>query len=188
MGWSLKKAFKSIGKKASSGVKSFASQFTSGAKSAVTVFKTGFKNLTNPSAGTISSAIQGYQQGGIAGMVAGASVNVIADTMTELDKSGEYNPDYEYKKYGFPSAEEYQKALSYGYENYDDWKTVKDLLGSNVTTEQVVTPASDVAKTTVDGSGNIVVKSGNSVEKTDKSSGVGGLALGALVLKVVGVI
>ena len=186
MGWSLKKAFKSIGRKASSSVKSFAGKVTSGVKSFVTVATTGLKQAYSPS--TISSAIQGYQEGGIAGMVAGASVNVIGSTLTELDKSGEYNPDYEYKKYGFPSAEEYQKALSYGYQNYNDWKTVKDLLGSNVTTEQVVTPASDVAKTTVDGSGNIVVKSGNSVEKTDKSSGVGGLVLGGLALKVMGVI
>ena len=105
-----------------------------------------------------------------------------------MDKSGDYNPDYAYKKYGFPSNEEYQTALSYGYQNYDDWKTVKDLLGSNVTTTQVVTPVSDVASTKVDNSGNIVVSSGNTVEKKEKSSGVGGLALGALALKVMGVI
>ena len=186
MGWSFKKAIKSFGRKVSSGVKSFASKASSAVKSAVTVATTGLKQMYSPS--TISSAIQGYQEGGIAGMVTGASVNVIGSTLSELDKSGEYNSDYEYKKYGFPSNEEYQTALSYGYQNFDDWKTVKDLLGSNVTTTQVVTPASDVANTKVDSSGNIVVKSGNSVEKNEKSSGVGGLVLGGLALKVMGVI
>lgn len=183
---SFKSFFKSVGKKVSSGVKKFASKSVSAVKSAVTVGTTGLKNLYNPE--TIASAIQGYQQGGIAGAVAGASVTALGATMTELDKSGDYNPDYAYKKYGFPSNEEYQIALSYGYQNYDDWKTVKDLLGSNVTTTQVVTPASDVASTKVDNSGNIVVSSGNTVEKKEKSSGVGGLALGALALKVMGVI
>ena len=56
------------------------------------------------------------------------------------------------------------------------------------TTTQVVTPASDVASTKVDNLGNIVVSSGNSVEKTDKSSGIGGLVVGALALKTMGVI
>lgn len=186
MGWSLKKAFKSAGRKISSGVKKFSSKAVSAVKSAVTVGITGLKNLYNPE--TISSAIQGYSQGGIAGAVANASVTALGATMSELDKSGEYNPDYEYKKYGFPSNEEYQVALSYGYQDYNDWKTVKDLLGSNVTATQVVTPASDVASTKVDSSGNIVVSSGNSVEKTEKSSGVGGLVLGGLALKVMGVI
>lgn len=183
---SFKSFLKGVGRKVSSGTKKFASKAGSAVKSAVTVGTTGLKNLYNPE--TISSAIQGYSQGGVAGAVANASVTALGATMSELDKSGEYNPDYAYKKYGFPSNEEYQTALSYGYSDYNDWKTVKDLLGSNVTTTQVVTPASDVSKTSVDSSGNIVVKSGNSVEKTDKSSGVGGLVLGGLALKVMGVI
>lgn len=186
MGWSLGKAFKSVGRKISSGAKKFASKAVSTVKSAVTVGTTGLKNLYNPE--TIASAIQGYSQGGIAGAVAGASVTALGATMSELDKSGEYNPDYAYKKYGFPSNEEYQMALSYGYQSYDDWKTVKDLLGSNVTTTQVVTPVSDAASTKVDDAGNIVVSSGNSVTKKEIGSGVGGLALGALALKVMGVI
>ena len=186
MGWSLKKAFKSFGKKVSSGVKSAVSTVSSGVKSAVTVGTTALKNMYNPQ--TISSAMQGYAEGGIAGAVAGASVSALGSTMAELDKSGEYNENYAYKKYGFPSAEEYEKAKSYGYDNYDDWKTVKDLLGSNVGITQTVVPASDVAKTEVDATGNIVVTSGASVEKKDVGAGIGGVALGALALKMIGVI
>lgn len=186
MGWSLKKAIKSVGKKVSSGVKSFTSKATSAVKSATTVMTTGLKNVFSKE--TLSGVMNGLMTGGIAGAITGGAVSTMAGTMTELDKSGEYNEAYSYKKYGFPSNEEYQKALAYGYQYFDDWKVVKDLLGSNVTTEQVVTPASDVAKTQVDSSGNIVVTSGNSVEKKEKGSGVGGLALGALALKVLGVI
>lgn len=186
MGWSLKKAFKSVGKKVSSGVKSFTSKASSAVKSSTTVMTTGVKNLFSKN--TLTSIIGGLQTGGIAGAITGGAVSMMNDTMTELDKSGEYNSDYEYKKYGFPSREEYIQATSYGYQNYDDWKVVKDLLGSNVTTTQVVTPASDVSSTEVDGSGNIVVSSGNSVQKKGSGSGVGGLALGALALKVMGVI
>lgn len=186
MAWSLKKAFKSVGKTVSSGVKRFTSKASSAVKSATTVMTTGIKNVFSKE--TLGGIMSGLQTGGIAGAITGGAVSIMSGTMTELDKSGEYNPDYEYKKYGFPSREEYILATSYGYQNFDDWKVVKDLLGSNVTATQVVTPASDVASTKVDSSGNIVVSSGNSVEKTEKSSGVGGLALGALALKVMGVI
>lgn len=186
MVWSLKKAFKSASSKVSSGIKSIASTVKSGVRSATSVASTGIKNLFSKE--TLSNAISGLQTGGIAGAITGASISLMNETMTELDKSGEYNSEYEYKKYGFPSRDEYNLAVSYGYQYYDDWKVVKDLLGSNVTTTTEVVPSTDVAKTEIDSTGNLVVSSGNSVNsKNGIGSGVGGLALGALALKVMGV-
>lgn len=194
MGWSLKKAFKSVGKKVSSGVKSFTSNASSTVKSAVskvgdfvsTAAKAQLKLVSDPS--TIGNVFSGFASGGVSGGLASVVGSIAGTFAEEYDTSGEYNSEYEYKKYGFPSREEYELAVSYGYQDYNDWKVVKDLLGSNVTTTSVVTPASDVAKTEVDDTGNIVVTSGNTVEKTEKSSGIGGIVLGALALKTMGVI
>lgn len=194
MAWSLKKAFKSVCKTVSSGVKSFTSKASSTVKSAVskvgdfvsTSAKAHLKLISDPS--TIGNVVSGFASGGFSGGLSSVLGSVAGTFAEEYDTSGEYNSDYEYKKYGFPNREEYELAVSYGYQDYNDWKTVKDLLGSNVTTTQVVTPASDVAKTEVDGSGNIVVSSGNTVEKTENGSGIGGIVLGALALKTMGVI
>lgn len=190
----MKKAFKSVGKKVSSNVKKFASKASSSIKPAVskigdfvsTAAKAKLKLISDPS--TIMNVVKGYATGGVSGAVS-SMVGSVAGTFAEkYDTSGEYNSDYEYKKYGFPSREEYELAVSYGYQDYNDWKVVKELLGSNVTTTSVVAPASDVAKTEVDSTGNIVVSSGNTVETKEKGSGLGGLVLGALALKTMGVI
>ena len=194
MGWSLKKSFKKFGKKLSSNVKKFASKASSTVKSAVskvgdivsTSSKAQLKLVSDPS--TIADVASGFASGGVGGGLASAVGSVAGTFAEKYDTSGEYNSDYEYKKLGFPSREEYELAVSYGYRDYNDWKVVKDLLGSNVTTTSVVTPASDVAKTEVDNMGNIVVTSGNTVEKKEKGSGLGGLVLGALALKTMGVI
>lgn len=194
MGWSLKKAFKRVGKKVSLNVKKFASKASSTVKSAVskvgdfvsTGAKAQVKLVSDPS--TISDVVSGIATGGVSGGLASAVGSVAGTFAEKYDTSGEYNSDYEYKKLGFPSREEYELAVSYGYRDYNDWKVVKDLLGSNVTTTSVVTPASEVAKTEVDSTGNIVVTSGNTVKKTEEGSGLGGLVLGALALKTMGVI
>lgn len=194
MGWSLKKAFKKIGKKVSSSVKNFTSKASSTVKSAVskvgdfgsTVANAQVKLVSDPS--TISDVVSGFATGGVSGGLASAVGSVAGTFAEKYDTSGEYNSDYEYKKFGFPNREEYDLAVSYGYRDYNDWKTVKDLLGSNVTTKSVVTPASDVANTEVDSTGNIVVTSGNTVKEKENGSGIGGLFLGALALKTMGVI
>lgn len=194
MGWSLKKAFKSVGKTVSSGVKKFVSNVSPTVKSAVskvgdfvsTAAKAHIKLMSDPS--TIANFASGFASGGVVGGLSSMVGSVAGTFAEEYDTSGEYNSDYEYKKYGFPSREEYELAVSYGYQDYNDWKVVKDLLGSNVTTTSVVTPASDVAKTEVDSTGNIVVTSGNTVEEKENGSGISGLVLGALALKTMGVI
>lgn len=194
MAWSLKKAFKSIGKSVSSGVKKFTSKASHTVKSAVskvgdfvsTAAKAQLKLVSDPS--TIMDVVSGFASGGVTGGLSSAVGSVAGTFAEKYDTSGEYNSDYEYKKFGFPSREEYELAVSYGYQDYNDWKTVKNLLGSNVTTTSVVTPASDVAKTEVDSMGNIVVTSGNTVKEKEKGSGIGGLVLGALALKTMGVI
>lgn len=194
MGWSLKKAFKKVGRTVSSNVKKFASKASSTVKSAVskigdfgsTVAKAQLKLVSDPS--TISDVASGIATGGLGGGLASAVGSVAGTFAEKYDTSGEYNSDYEYKKHGFLNREEYELAVSYGYQDYNDWKTVKELLGSNVTTTSVVTPASDVAKTEVDSTGNIVVSSGNTVKSNDKGSNIGGLVLGALALKTMGVI
>lgn len=194
MGWSLKKAFKRVGRKVSSNVKKFASKASSTVKSAVskagdfvsTAVKAPLKLVTDPS--TITDVASGFVSGGVVGGLSSAVGSVAGTFAEKYDTSGQYNPDYEYKKLGFPNRAEYELAVSYGYHDYNDWKTVKDLLGSNVTRTSVVTPVSDVAKTEVDSTGNIVVTSGNTVEKKEKGSGIGGLVFGALALKTMGVI
>lgn len=194
MGWSLKKAFKRASRKVSSNVKKFASKASSTVKSAVskvgdfvsTGFKAQSKLVSDPS--TIADVASGFVSGGVGGGLASAVGSVAGTFAEKYDTTGEYNSNYEYKKFGFPNRQEYELAVSYGYKDYNDWKTVKDLLGSNVTTTTVVTPASDVAKTEVDSTGNIVVTSGNTVEKKEKGSGIGGLVIGALALKTMGVI
>lgn len=194
MGWSLKKAFKKVGRRVSSNVKKFASKASSTVKSAVskvgdfvsTGVKSQLKLVSDPS--TISDVVSGFASGGVTGGLASVVGSVAGTFAEKYDTSGEYNSDYEYKKLGFPSRGEYELAVSYGFRDYNDWKTVKDLLGSNVTTKSVVTPASDVAKTEVDSTGNIVVTSGNTVEKKENDSGIGGLFIGALALKTMGVI
>ena len=194
MGWSLRKAFKSVGKKVSSSVKKFTSKASSTVKSAVskvgdfvsTAAKAQLKLVSDPS--TVADVASGFASGGVVGGLSSAVGSVAGTFAEDFDTSGKYNSDYEYKKFGFPNREEYDLAVSYGYQDYNDWKTVKNLLGSNVTTKSVVTPASDVAKTKVDSTGNIVVTSGNTVEKKEIGSGIGGLVIGALALKTMGVI
>ena len=183
----IKKSVSSAVNKAKSSVKSAVSKASSKIDSAVKIGGTNIKNLF--SVDTIAGAVKGYQEGGLYGAIGGAAMSTVSKSMTELDKSGKFNSEYEYKQYGFPSKEEYLLASSYGYDNYDDWKTVKELLGSDVTTETAVTPVESSSSTSVDSSGNIVVNSPNTVDatSTDKSGGVGAVALGALALKVMGV-
>lgn len=197
MSWFTKK-IKKIGSKAVSSVKSVVSNASSNVKSAVskagskigsfvsTAFKAQTKLMTDPT--TITDIVGGFASGGIPGALSNAVGSVAGTFAEEYDTSGNYNPDYEYKKYGFPSKNEYELAKSYGYTNYNDWITVKDLLGSNVKASSV-TPVSGVSGSTVDKAGNIVVgTTSNKIEENKASKGLGGLALGALGLKVLGVI
>lgn len=197
MSWFSKK-IKRIASKARSSVKSAVSKATSTVKSAVskagskigsfvsTAFKAQTKFATDPS--TITDIVEGFASGGLAGALSNAVGSVAGTFAEEYDTSGNYNPEYEYKKFGFPSKNEFELAKSYGYTNYNDWITVKDLLGSNVKVSSV-TPVSGVSGSTVDSTGNIVVGAGSkNIEENKSSSGIGGLALGALGLKVLGVI
>lgn len=197
MSWFSKKIKKTF-RRATSSVKSAVSKATSSVKSAVsnagskigsfvsTAFKAQTKLATDPS--TITDIVGGFASGGLAGAVSNAVGSVAGTFAEEYDTSGNYNPEYEYKKYGFPSKNEYELAKSYGYTNYDDWLTVKDLLGSNVKVSSV-TPVSGVSGSTVDKAGNIVVgTTSNNIEENKAGAGLGGLALGALGLKVLGVI
>lgn len=195
---SFLKSIKKAASKVSSSVKSAVSKATSTVKSAVssagskvgsfvsTAFKAQAKLSTDPE--TITDIVTGFASGGISGAL-NSAVGSVAGTFAEkYDTSGSFNPEYEYKQYGFPSKSEYELAKSYGYTNYSDWLTVKDLLGSNIKVSSVQ-PVSGVSGSTLDGAGNIVVGSGVSTSKENNSSaGLGGIALGALGLKVLGVI
>lgn len=192
------KRIKKTARRVTSSVKSAVSKATSTVKSAVskagsnigsfvsTAFKAQAKLSTDPE--TITGIVTGLASGDVTGAL-GSAVGSVAGTFAKkYDTSGAYNPEYEYKQYGFPSKSEYELAKSYGYTSYSDWLTVKDLLGSNIKVSSVQ-PVSGVSGSTVDGTGNIVVGSGTAKsEGNNTSAGLGGVALGALGLKILGVI
>jgi len=181
--------------KITGGVKKASSVFGSGlkkvsakVKSGINIVGTNIKNSVSKE--SINAFIQGCASGGLVNGILQAGANTAAMSMAELDKSGEYNPDYAYKQYGFPNKKEFDEACSYGVTDYSQWKAYK---------EQLAILGSEPNQFTVDsnllfkGTGTAVpqnVSSGVifSNDEPEKKGGIGGIIALAGIAKVAGLI
>lgn len=174
----VSKSVSSVAKKVSSGVKSVASTVGSGVKSVASTVgnkvssavSTVGNKITSTSIGqkiasganivgtniknsfskdSIKAFVSGVAQGGLWNGIASAVGTTAMKSMSELDKSGEFNDDYAYKQYGFSSNAEMETAFSYGIDNAKDWADYQKSVGSVISSSDMTQEVAETGVVTV---------------------------------------
>lgn len=183
---SLGSGVKKLASTATSNIKNFTSTVASKAQSATKIVGTNIKNSVSKE--SLQAFAKGFAQGGLIGGIAQAGMNTAVMSMTELDKSGDWNPDYLYKKYDFPSKAEFEEALSYGYDNYSSWKEFKESISVPPQTVVSAEVGGSGATVKVDGVGEATIKSLPSGNGNSAKDGIAKVAVVGALAKLFGFI